>query len=71
MSSNSTEEWKKRAEEKRKLRAQNLRVNRPDSNLFLKLDANVKKNGQLVKRIRTLHELSKDIKKNIVVDVSI
>jgi hypothetical protein len=69
MSSNNTEEWKKRAEEKRKLRAQNLRVNRPDSNFFLKLDANVKKNGQLVKRIRTLHELSKDIKKNIVVDL--
>ncbi len=68
----SVEEWKRRANEKRMLRATNLKAsttNRPDSNLLLKLDSNVKKNGQLVKRIRTLHELPKDSKRNIVKDV--
>ena len=56
------------------LRATNLKastMNRPDSNLLLKLDSNVKKNGQLVKRIRTLHELPKDSKRNIVKDVCV
>lgn len=68
----SVEDWKKKANEKRALRIVNLNapnVNRPDANLLLKLDSNVKKNGQLVKRIRTLHELPKDTKKNIVKDV--
>ncbi len=68
----SVEEWKRKENEKRVLRATNLKAsttNRPDSNLLLKLDSNVKKNGQLVKRIRTLHELPKDSKRNIVKDV--
>ena len=69
MSAQYVEELTRRVEEKRKLRASNLNVQRPDSNFFSKLDASVKKNGQLVKRIRTLNEHPKDIKKGIVPDV--